>query len=74
MSSTLTSRKLLEAKLAEMLRKFAGGEIPIPSFWGGFRVVPHRFEFWQGQPDRLHDRFEYLRGDADRWTLHRLSP
>ncbi len=73
-SSIISSRSLLEAKLAELKQKFSGGEIPVPSFWGGFRIVPHRMEFWQGQPNRLHDRFEYLRQDDGQWIRHRLSP
>jgi pyridoxamine 5'-phosphate oxidase len=73
-SSVITSRSLLETKLAELRRKFAEGEVPLPSFWGGFRVVPQRFEFWQGRPDRLHDRFEYLHRADDDWTIQRLAP
>ncbi len=73
-SSVISSRSLLESKLAEIKRKFSSGSVPIPSFWGGYRVVPHRFEFWQGRPNRLHDRFEYLRDGPDRWTLQRLAP
>lgn len=73
-SSVITSRSLLESKLAELKQKFAGGEIPFPSFWGGFRVIPDRMEFWQGQPNRLHDRFEYLLQDDASWFRQRLSP
>ncbi|MFE8070962.1 pyridoxamine 5'-phosphate oxidase [Marinobacteraceae bacterium S3BR75-40.1] len=72
-SSVISSRSLMEQKLAEIKRKFGDGEIPLPSFWGGYRVVPRRFEFWQGRPSRLHDRFEYQR-DNDAWTIHRLQP
>ena len=72
-SHVLTSRKVLEMKLDEMKRKFANREIPIPSFWGGFRVVPSAIEFWQGQPDRLHDRFQYVR-DGEGWRILRLAP
>ena len=57
----------------EMKQKFRDGEIPLPSFWGGFRVVPHSFEFWQGRPSRLHDRFLYTKKD-DLWEIHRLAP
>ncbi len=77
-SSIITSRSLLEAKLAEMKHKFANNEVPWPSFWGGYRVTPTRFEFWQGQPNRLHDRFEYSlqSGSAGEptWQRHRLAP
>jgi len=72
-SHVLTSRKALEMKLDEMKRKFANREVPLPSFWGGFRVVPSTIEFWQGQPDRLHDRFQYVR-EAQGWRILRLAP
>ena len=72
-SSIIKSRSLLEAKLQEMKRKFSGGEVPLPSFWGGYRLIPSRYEFWQGRQNRLHDRFEYLKGD-DGWEIERLQP
>lgn len=72
-SSVISSRSLLENKLEEMRRKFGDGEIPLPSFWGGFRVRPEAVEFWQGGRDRLHDRFLYSLCDGD-WTIERLSP
>jgi pyridoxamine 5'-phosphate oxidase len=72
-SRVISSRGLLEQKVAEIRRKFGDGEVPLPSFWGGYRVVPHRIEFWQGRPSRLHDRFEYLRS-PDGWTIQRLQP
>lgn len=74
-SSVISSRSLLEQKLAEIKRKFADGEVPLPSFWGGYRVVPLEMEFWQGGAGRLHDRFIYRRdGGAAPWTIDRLSP
>lgn len=72
-SSVISSRQLLLQKLDELKRKFADGEIPLPSFWGGYRVVPETIEFWQGGPARLHDRFLYTRED-DGWQIDRLSP
>ncbi|MGF1531473.1 MAG: pyridoxamine 5'-phosphate oxidase [Puniceicoccaceae bacterium] len=72
-SSVITSRSLLEMKLAEMKRKFADGEVPLPDFWGGYRVVGESFEFWQGRQNRLHDRFVYQRSTAG-WEAQRLSP
>ncbi|MFM7180862.1 MAG: pyridoxamine 5'-phosphate oxidase [Verrucomicrobiales bacterium] len=74
-SSVISSRSLLEQKLAEIKRKFAGGEVPLPSFWGGYRVVPVEIEFWQGGAGRLHDRFLYrLENPSSEWTIDRLSP
>ena len=75
-SSIIKSRSLLEAKLEEMKRKFADGKVPLPSFWGGYRIRPSSYEFWQGRQNRLHDRFLYLRQetDASPWQLERLQP
>ncbi len=72
-SSVVSSRSLLEAKLEEMKKKFANKDVSLPSFWGGFRVVPYSIEFWQGRPNRLHDRFMYTQEGAG-WGLQRLAP
>lgn len=72
-SGVIHSRSLLLQKLAEMKDKFSHGEIPLPSFWGGYRVVPQAVEFWQGGAARLHDRFLYTRA-KDTWNIDRLSP
>jgi pyridoxamine 5'-phosphate oxidase len=73
-SSVITTRSLLEQKWEEMKRKFGEGEVPLPSFWGGFRVVPREIEFWQGRPSRLHDRFLYTRQPDASWKIDRLAP
>ena len=73
-SSTVSSRALLEAKFEELKRKFANKEVPLPSFWGGYRVCPTEFEFWQGKSERLHDRFQYTRQSDDSWIIERLQP
>jgi pyridoxamine 5'-phosphate oxidase len=73
-SRVITSRSLLDAKVAEMRRRFAEGEVPLPAFWGGYRVTADTIEFWQARENRLHDRFIY-RVDADgAWYPERLAP
>jgi pyridoxamine 5'-phosphate oxidase len=72
-SKVVSSRKLLELKFEEMRRKFANGEVPLPDFWGGYRVEPETIEFWQGRTSRLHDRFLYTR-ESGAWRIDRLSP
>ena len=74
-STAISSRKILELKLDEMKRKFRNKEVPLPSAWGGYRVISHRFEFWQGRPNRLHDRFLYSQSDDESdWAIQRLAP
>ena len=72
-SSIITSRSLLEMQFDKMKRKFANGEIPLPDFWGGYRIIPSYFEFWQGRENRLHDRFAYKK-NGDNWEISRLAP
>ncbi|HEY2102976.1 MAG TPA: pyridoxamine 5'-phosphate oxidase [Chthoniobacterales bacterium] len=72
-SEVIDARRVLDARLAELTERFAGQEIPLPPHWGGYRVRPDRFEFWQGRPNRLHDRFRYTREDKC-WRLDRVAP
>ncbi len=73
-SSVLSSRTLLLNEFERLKQKFAGGEVPLPEFWGGIRVLPHEVEFWQGGEKRLHDRFRYERQDDQGWQVERLAP
>jgi pyridoxamine 5'-phosphate oxidase len=73
-SEPLASREELELRLAEVSGRFAGGEVPRPPWWGGYRISPVEFEFWQHGEDRLHDRFLYLRRFDRAWSLTRLNP
>jgi len=72
-SSKISSRAILVDQFAVMKKKFANGEIPLPDFWGGYRVVPQSIEFWQGRESRLHDRLIYEYKD-NAWDISRLSP
>lgn len=72
-SSRISARGILEGKFLELKQKFANGEVPVPSFWGGFRVVPSSIEFWQGGEHRLHDRFLYSLNEQS-WAIDRLAP
>ena len=72
-SEVIASREELEEARAEVEERFAGEEPPLPPFWGGYRVVPDEIEFWQGRPDRLHDRLRY-RNTGSTWTIDRLQP
>ncbi len=72
-SHKVSSRQLLEMQFARMKEKFQQGKVPLPDFWGGFRIEPYRYEFWQGGANRLHDRFEYRKTDAA-WSIARLAP
>ena len=74
-SSVISSRTFLLSKLQEIKNRFAEGDVSLPEFWGGYRVVADSIEFWQGQPDRLHDRFRYTRQQGDQgWNIERLAP
>jgi pyridoxamine 5'-phosphate oxidase len=73
-SEVIDARRVLNARLEEMTQRFAQGEIPLPPHWGGYRLRPERIEFWQGRPDRLHDRFRYTRQNDGSWQIDRLAP
>jgi pyridoxamine 5'-phosphate oxidase len=80
-SEVITSRAELTTRQAELEERFAGSDVPVPDFWGGFRVLPLTVEFWSGRLDRLHDRVRYSRTDAvpgtasdGRWVIERLAP
>lgn len=73
-SEVIESRSFLEQKYREAADKFKSGAIPLPSSWGGYRIVPHSIEFWQGQENRLHDRFQYTKQGDEGWSTERLAP
>ncbi len=73
-SQAIADRSVIDDWYAEVEQQFAGGDVPRPPHWGGWRVRPHTIEFWQGRLNRLHDRFRYHRGDDGEWSRSRLSP
>jgi pyridoxamine 5'-phosphate oxidase len=73
-SEVIAGRDQLERRVAELAAEGAGGEVPRPSHWGGYRVVPSAIEFWQGRPNRLHDRLRYRLAQDGAWVIERLSP
>jgi pyridoxamine 5'-phosphate oxidase len=76
-SHDIPDREWLEQRVEHMGTTFADGDVPRPAFWGGWRLVPRRFEFWQGRPSRLHDRLAYRLlgdGEGDSWQITRLAP
>jgi len=72
-SSIISSREFLDQKFKEYLQKYPDNNVPMPEYWGGFKLFPHKFEFWQGRKHRLHDRICYIK-NRDRWEIERLSP
>ena len=73
-SEVLDARRVLDARMAQMTERFVGQTIPLPPHWGGFRLKPVQFEFWQGRANRLHDRFRYALQPDGSWSIDRLSP
>jgi len=73
-SSVISSRSMLESKFQEIKKKFKDRDISLPSFWGGYRVIPAEIEFWQGRRNRLHDRFLFTKQDDGTWKIERLAP
>jgi len=73
-SRPISARALLEEQVRALREKFGRGEIPVPDFWGGYRVLPERVEFWQGGEHRLHDRFLYRRQADASWSIEQLQP
>ncbi len=73
-SERINSRKFLIAQYESMKAKYKEGDVPLPDFWGGYRVIPGYFEFWQGGESRLHDRFSYQKTDEGTWDISRLAP
>jgi pyridoxamine 5'-phosphate oxidase len=72
-SQVIASRKVLDDRVPELEETFPGEDIPLPAYWGGFRVAPERIEFWQGRENRLHDRIRYVWEEGS-WRIERLSP
>lgn len=73
-SRVIPDRKYIEDKMANLIREFEGMEkIPLPENWGGYLIIPHEIEFWQGRPNRLHDRIRYSRSETE-WKIERLAP
>lgn len=73
-SEAIESRAALEARVADLEERYRDADLPLPSYWGGYRLAPESFEFWQHRDDRLHDRLRYRRGNEDGWLIERLAP
>jgi len=73
-SKVITSRAILLSKVEEMKQKFIKGEIPLPAFWGGYRIKADTLEFWQARDSRLHDQFLYQQNNDGEWNIERLAP
>ena len=73
-SRMISSRSILESAVDSMKRKYESHEVPLPPFWGGYRIVPKTMEFWQARDNRLHDRFIYTLDNSGNWSSKRLAP
>jgi pyridoxamine 5'-phosphate oxidase len=73
-SEIIASREVLEKRLAELEAKYPDDNVPLPPYWGGYILSPTEIEFWQGRPNRLHDRFRYTRQSGGAWVIERLAP
>ena len=73
-SEVISSRAVLERRMEELFKEYEGKRIPLPPYWGGYRVAPFVFEFWQNRPSRLHDRLRYRLGSEGEWVIERLAP
>jgi pyridoxamine 5'-phosphate oxidase len=73
-SEVIPDREVLDQRMLELAAQYPDEQIPLPPYWGGYRLVPQVFEFWQGRPNRLHDRLRYSRQPDGGWVIERLSP
>lgn len=73
-SRIIENREALEMRYEKLAKEYEGKEVPLPPYWGGFRLTPDSIEFWQGRENRLHDRLRYRRNEAGQWIIERLSP
>lgn len=73
-SQVVNNRQLLQEKFTQLKDRFLGKDVPMPKMWGGYRIVPHQFEFWQGGENRIHDRLQYNLKEDKEWNIVRLMP
>jgi len=73
-SQVISNRTVLKTLMNQIKEKFKEGEVPLPDAWGGYRIIPESYEFWQGRASRLHDRFKFTKDEGGAWTINRLAP